>query len=241
LFDFEGNGFVPALHHLGAVEDHLCSSAAFRLIQRTRHCKKVTDGWKLELLDTICLDLFFTCQQARHVVESMDFGNAKVGAASRMFTRIVDAEDWHSVEKVLTTAEQELLNEQLGVVQLFNAKNPTGRYCLHLSNQVHYFTATRLLELYRQQWANGLCEWPLQFCFTEYTHNGKALDVNQPHKMMMPSNSGTVTISFVDLRHVPAHAQPMAHPTLLALRSVLLNSLVSRLPCSCASCFAAEA
>ena len=38
-----------------------------------------------------------------------------------------------------------------GVVAFFNPKNPTGHYRLHLSNQVQYLVATRLLELYRQQ------------------------------------------------------------------------------------------
>jgi hypothetical protein len=193
------------------------------LIRSTRHCKTATDGWKLELLDTICLDLYFTCEQAKQVVESIYYGAAKVSAASRMFTRIVDAEEWHRVEEALSASEQDLLNEQLGLITLFNAKNPTGHYVLHLSNQVHYFTATRLLELFRQQWANGLCQWPLRFCFSECLFNGKPVDVNQPHKMKLPSNSGTVAISFVDLRPVPCSAQPMAPVTFSALRSMLLN------------------
>jgi hypothetical protein len=199
----------------------------------------VTDGWKLELLDTICLDLYFTCEQAKEVVESMEYGAMKVAAASRMFTRIVDAEEWHRVENALNESEQDLLNEQLGVVTLFNAKNPTGHYVLHLSNQVHYFTATRLLELFRQQWANGLCQWPLRFCFTECLFNGKPMDVNQPHKMKIPSDSGTMAISFVDLRPVPPTARPMAPITFSALRSMLLNIQVRALTwvswrCCCA-------
>jgi hypothetical protein len=187
----------------------------------------VTDGWKLELLDTLCQDFYFTSRQAREIIESVDYADSRVTAAVRIFTRITNPEDWEErTICILTEAQRHDVQEQLGMVQLFNPKNPTGRYALTLSNQLHYLTATRLLQLYRQQWANGFCNWPLKYCFIECTHQGVEINVSEPHKLTLPTD-GDLIITFVDLTPLPPDAVSMHQSTFSALRSLLLHSQVT--------------
>lgn len=199
---------------------------ACRLVQVTARAPSVSDGWKLELLDTLCLDVYFTCAQVRRVVESIEYADLRVPAACRVFTRVLDPEEWREAEAALTRVQREDVQTLLGVASVLNPKNPTGRYVLQLSHHVHFFTALRLLELYREQWANGLCSWPLRCCFTEFSHNGAALDVREPHKMVLPASSGTLVVSFVDLRPVQQLAPVMGDATFRALCSIAVNSAV---------------
>ena len=200
-----------------------------RLVQGTLRSPSVSDGWKLELLDTLCLDVYFTCAQVRQITESIEYADSRVTAACRVFTRVLDPEDWREAEAALTPAQRDEIQSLLGVASVFNSKNPTGRYVLQLSYHVHYFTALRLLELYREQWANGLCSWPLRCCFTEYSHNGVDLDVREPHRMAMPASSGTLVIAFVDLRPVRQLEPVMHDATFRTLCSIALNSAVRSL------------
>jgi hypothetical protein len=116
-------------------------------------------------------------------------------------------------------------------LQVFSPKNPTGHYTLALASQLHFMTAARLLALYRQQAARGLCRWPLRYCFAECTLDGAELDVSDPHKLTLPAGSGVLSVSFVDLAPTPADVVAMHPSTFAALRSLLLNAPVCARTC----------
>ena len=204
-----------------------CSTCACcRLVTPTPGYPVATDGWKLELLDTLCLDNFFTAEQARRILESIDYADSRVTAAARMFTRVTDTENWHRAVDVLTGAQQHELHAMLGVMSFFAPRNPTGHYKLALASQTHFMCAMRLLEIYRTQWANGLCRWPRSCCFVELVADGVQLDTNEPHKLSIPRGCSDLEVSFVDLSGTPPDVQPMHPSTFSALRSLLLNSPV---------------
>lgn len=136
-----------------------------------------TDGWKLELLDTLCLDHYFTVSQATAVLRAFDFSEAKEAAAARLFSRVTNPEDWFVVLAAFPARAQDRIQARIGVVDVFNPKNPSGRYVLALASQVQYMVATRLLGLFRQQHSRGLCAWPRRQCFTECTLDGAELQV----------------------------------------------------------------
>eukprot|EP00892_Ulva_mutabilis_P004358 jgi/Ulvmu1/2294/UM013_0141.1 len=197
-----------------------------RLVADAGAAVAATDGWKLELLDTLCLDHYFTVAHACSVLRSFDSPDAAEAAAVRLFSRVTDPEDWHTVLAGFAPQQAERVQERLGVVDVFNPKNPSGRYVLQLANQVHAMVATRLLELYRQQHSRGFCAWPRRRCFTECSLDGVDLQVKDPHKVTLPGRTGELVICFVDLSPVPATAVPMSRPRFAALRSIILNSRV---------------
>lgn len=147
------------------------------LVTNTQTAATITDGWKLELLDTLCLDNYFTVAHVCAILRSFDFAEPKEAAAARLFSRITNPEDWHVVLGCFPPRQQERIQERLGVVDVFNPKNPSGRYVLQLANQVHFMVATRLLELYRQQHSRGFCAWPRRKCFTECSLDGQDMQV----------------------------------------------------------------
>ena len=198
----------------------------FRLVIATPGYPVATDGWKLELLDTLCLDHFFTASQARHILESIDYADSRVVAAARVFTRVTDTENWPHAVAVLTGAQQHELHTMLGVLSFFSPRNPTGRYTLALASQAQFMCAMRLLDIYRAQWANGLCRWPRSYCFVEWSADGVKLDTQEPHKLSLPRGCSTLAISFVDLSLIPPDAELMHPSTFSALRSLLINSPV---------------
>lgn len=95
-----------------------------------------TDDWKLELLDTLCLDHYFTVGQACAVLRAFDSSEPKEAAAARLFGRVTNPEDWHVVLANFPPRQHERIQERIGAVDVFNPKNPSGRYVLQLSNQV---------------------------------------------------------------------------------------------------------
>jgi hypothetical protein len=185
-----------------------------------------TDGWKLELLDTLCLDHYFTAEQARRILGSIDYADSRVVAAARVFTRITDTENWPRALDLLTGIQQHELNGMLGVTAFFSPRNPTGQYTLAVASQTQYMCAMQLLEIYRAQWANGLCRWPRSCCFVEWSADGVQLETQEPHKLSLPCNCSTIQISFVDLAPIPPDLKAMHPSTFSALRSLLLNSPV---------------
>jgi hypothetical protein len=186
----------------------------------------VTDGWKLALLDILCLDYYFQVVHVHDVLRALENIDSKIAAAVRIFSRVTNPEDWHVVLESFSPRQQDAILGQLGVVSVFNPKNPTGHYRLQLSNQVQYLVANRLLELYRQQEANGYCAWPKKMCFSECTLDGKELDVSNAHKFSWPQRCGELVLSFVDLTPVPCMARPMTMHRFTALRSMVLNNRV---------------
>lgn len=130
-----------------------------RLTTSCRQAYDISAAWKLELLDTICQRYYLTAEQAAEVIGSFELGDEKVKAACRMFSRIVDLEDWHVAIQALNSVQQERLFEEIGMLNILNPKNPTGVYTLHLAYQLHLSVAMRLLEIYR-----------LQVCYTATLH-----------------------------------------------------------------------
>jgi len=185
----------------------------------------VTVDWALELLATLCLDHYFTSAQVQTVVRSFVCGEDRVEAASRLFARVVDPEEWHTMIAELTTEQRGNLHDKLGPLAAFNPKNPTGAYELLLVNRVHAAVAARLVELYRQQLSKKYCRYPLQVCFQECTHNGAKVDVSDPAKIVVP-RSGSLSIIFVDLTPVPPGAAPMSAAAFAVLLVKLVNEKV---------------
>ena len=86
---------------------------------QTEHSPPVTDGWKLELLEALCLDFFFSAKQAATIIATIDYADSRVTAAARVFARIVDLENWHEVAIAgLTPVQQHELHAQLGAVEV---------------------------------------------------------------------------------------------------------------------------
>lgn len=200
-----------------------------RLVTPTHGYPSVTDGWKLELLDTLCLDHYFTAEQARRVLESIDYADSRVVAAARIFTRVTDTENWPRATDVLTGVQQHELHALLGFMYYFAPRNPTGHYKLALASQAQFMCATRLLEIYRTQWANGLCRWPRSCCFVECIADGVQLDTREPHKLSIPHGCSNLEIAFVDLAPIPSDVEPMHPSTFSVLRLLLINSPVRTL------------
>ena len=190
----------------------------------------------LELLDTLCLDHFFTAQQAHTMLQSIDTEEMRASAAARIFTRIVDPENWHShVAASLTTDQQAQVLVALGGSARFNPRNATGRYTLLLACQADAVLAARLLDIYRQQWSQRLCAWPLHSCFVEFAIDGSPIEVKQPHAFALPA-SGALDLSFIDLQPLSSALEPMPASTFAALRSLLLHSKVPA--CQAQACHA---
>ena len=66
----------------------------------------------------------------------------------------------------------------------------------------------------------------MHVCFTECTLNGNAMDVREPHKIVLPRDGGELELSFVDLAPTPQEVTVMSDETFVALRSLLLHSPV---------------
>jgi Domain of unknown function (DUF4476) len=204
------------------------SSLACRLMGGDKSGNDITDGWKMELLDTVCLDNYFTCSQVNQVLQSIDYAETRITATVRMFSRIVNPEDFTVALNILTGAQMEEIQSRLGVLRIFNPKNPTGCYTLELGHQLGFLVAVRLLELYRAQCASGFCSWPNSVCFVNCSLDGNDVDVQRPHQMKLPLH-GQLAVTFVDLTPIPNDAMAM-HPSLFAaMRSILVNQKVRAL------------
>ena len=86
----------------------------------------MTEHWKLELLEVLCWDYYFSCVQAKSIVNTFTYGQDKVKAATDVFGRIVDPENFTIVTAQMRQAEQNIVNESIGVLSLFHPQNPTG-------------------------------------------------------------------------------------------------------------------
>eukprot|EP00210_Caulerpa_lentillifera_P002102 g2017.t1 len=188
----------------------------------------VTDTWKLELLEVLCWDYYFTCEQASSIVKTFTYARDKVKAATMVFGRIVDPENFSVVTKGLRRVEEELINESIGVLSFFHPENPTGNpnnpltrsYDLFLGQQAHYTVARRLTELFCNQYENGLCKLPYETPIPYYNLNGKTIHLTHPRDIQLPKE-GRLKVFFVDLRSPPIGALPMDKATFL----IVLNKL----------------
>jgi hypothetical protein len=92
-----------------------------------------------------------------------------------------------------------------------------------MGHQLDAHVGTRLLEMFRAQYASGFCS-PVSLCFQECTHGGKDIDVQRPHQMILPQQ-GKLAVSFVDL--TPVRVDIAMHPAIfVALRSILIHQKV---------------
>jgi hypothetical protein len=87
-------------------------SNACRLVQGAKAEDEVTDGFKIELLDTLCLDNYLLCSQADQVLQSIDYAETRVTALMRMFSRLVNPEELSSLKNI-TNVQQEQLQVRL--------------------------------------------------------------------------------------------------------------------------------
>jgi hypothetical protein len=68
----------------------------------------------------------------------------------------------------------------------FSPANPSGLYTLALAVPTQHMVACRLLELYRQQHAAGLCQPPNAMCWVSCWLNGKEVPRADPFRMVVP-------------------------------------------------------
>eukprot|EP00899_Mesostigma_viride_P004543 jgi/Mesvir1/1408/Mv14409-RA.1 len=104
------------------------------------------DSWRLNLVQIMCYDHFFTARQAGELLSYFEWSSEKLEAAGSMFARVVDPQRIESMTAGFKPAEAEEFFSRLGVLALYQPRNPTGRYCLNLSSQVHYTIACRLFD-----------------------------------------------------------------------------------------------
>lgn len=76
------------------------------------------------------------CAQARQLLEVMDGGMERDQAACCLLQSVVDPQNVELIESVMPAASLKRVYLELGLSQLFNTDNATGRYVLHLDYQV---------------------------------------------------------------------------------------------------------
>lgn len=101
-----------------------------------------TEHWKLELLNVLCWDCYFTCLQAKTIVNEFSYGQDKIKAATtvrteiqflfdiefELFGRMIDPENFSLVTSQMRLVEQQRVHDSIGVLSLFHPDNPTGSF-----------------------------------------------------------------------------------------------------------------
>ena len=102
-----------------------------------------TEHWKLELLEVLCWDHYFSSDNAKSIVDTFTYGRDKVRACTtvitslasslsipshyfKIFGRVVDPENFTKVTAGMRQIEQDTVNDSIGVLSLFHPDNPTG-------------------------------------------------------------------------------------------------------------------
>ncbi len=88
--------------------------------------------------------------------------------------------------QALQPPQRELVDQRLGPLKSFRAANPSGRYSLTLAHVPQRLLACRLLGLYRQQHAAGLCSSASAQCFMTCSMDGREVEREDPHAIAVP-------------------------------------------------------
>ncbi|GAX81074.1 hypothetical protein CEUSTIGMA_g8509.t1 [Chlamydomonas eustigma] len=171
--------------------------------------RDVPDHWKMGMMLAMLDQCFMTCEQVSEV--ALSFTEPHMGSESvvRAFGILSDPENLHQLFEDLSSNQVQDIRSKLGALCYFNPANPTGVYSLFLSQPAHRCVARRLLLSYVQQCDAGLCFYPYHVCFTHCAVEGMALDVYDPHHLILPKE-GLLRLHFVDLRPIPPEAQPLS-------------------------------
>ena len=72
-------------------------------------------------------------QQAKVLLEMLEWSLERVSAAVCLFSRLVDPQNFdESIGKELKPHEQRQVDEQIGIVKMLDPERPTGHYKLEL-------------------------------------------------------------------------------------------------------------
>eukprot|EP00775_Hariotina_reticulata_P004522 gene4522-4774_t len=144
------------------------------------HVHGITDGWKLQLLQVLIQDCFFTSTQARAIVKAFSYGEDKIDAAVKVFGCVVDPQNFsQQVYSIMAPWQVEQADNRIGCLKLFSPDNPTGKYSLLLSHPAQQLVAARLVELFCQQYNEGYCNFPHSVCFSHAALNEVGLTPDQ--------------------------------------------------------------
>lgn len=92
-------------------------------------------------------DFYFSCEQVYRILTILTKPNLRVEICVVAYARVVDWHAYKNLELVLSSTEQKLLRDRIGVVNLFDETMAVGFYELDLSDREQRFVAQEIVHL----------------------------------------------------------------------------------------------
>ncbi|GMH42451.1 hypothetical protein BSKO_10370 [Bryopsis sp. KO-2023] len=165
------------------------------------------DIWRLALLQIITGTYFFSSAQAGSLLGSFEWRPERIEAAVMLFGRVIDPQNMSSMMEGFSEAELRRVYSMLGILVFFSPDNPTGRYTLDLSRQIHRVILARLLQLSITEgiWrSNSTCK-----NFRNVFLNGQEIDIDNPATFEFPL-TGKIQLDFISLQSEQERWHPLA-------------------------------
>eukprot|EP00232_Nephroselmis_pyriformis_P019613 CAMPEP_0182883292 /NCGR_PEP_ID=MMETSP0034_2-20130328/18294_1 /TAXON_ID=156128 /ORGANISM="Nephroselmis pyriformis, Strain CCMP717" /LENGTH=955 /DNA_ID=CAMNT_0025016429 /DNA_START=233 /DNA_END=3096 /DNA_ORIENTATION=+ len=109
------------------------------------------DHWRISYVRCMASAVYVNSFQAARMVQSFSWPAGREHAVMLIFGKLCDP---HNVQRLwahLPPNEQQVLLTNLGILQVFNPQNPTGRYGFNMSRHLDYAIAKRLLDQYNEE------------------------------------------------------------------------------------------
>ena len=117
-----------------------------------------------------------------------------------VFGRIVDPANIHQIWAHIAPAERNRILNKMGILEMFNPGNPSSRYTLHLTRQIDFAVAARLLNEWQEEIRAGICKPDRQQrCWRNVMIGDKALENINPLKYVVPA-AGTLKLDYVSFK-----------------------------------------